>query len=229
MKSETGMNNVSFDLINPSTGTTHGWTANNNQISSATAHPLTPTKASTQQQLDSLPTNGSTPPTSSMQVDSNGRRGPSSWSSVTAGSGQDQPPNLLGLNDFPHLATQDSKNTKSPSDNSNNANSSTSTMAQAPSLRPANISSWKEGGGRVQPVSTDSAKESIESTNSLSISTPPSVLTMTTTNTLHSQSGHHSGNNASYMRTYPSQQPTGSQMVITISIITLLTSMIVLF
>ncbi|CAF4993151.1 unnamed protein product, partial [Rotaria socialis] len=80
--------------------------------------PLTPSKQPTQQQLDSLSAHVSTsppplPPSSSSTLasDIDKPRGSATWSTVivgnTSGNSNDHPPNLLGLNDFPRLATQD--------------------------------------------------------------------------------------------------------------------------
>jgi hypothetical protein len=180
---------------------------------------LTPSKQPTQQQLDSLPAHASTSPlpssltqaSSSHSSDLDKPRGPASWSHVTAGNiggnANDHPPNLLGLNDFPRLVTQDSKTGKSSADSLINAVSSTTTT-QGPILRPANLSSWKEGGGRVQPLPADSTKDSNDSSN-LSSLTMQSPIVPTTTSLL--QQPMQNPNHSSYTRGYSQQQQQQQQ------------------
>ncbi|CAF0982507.1 unnamed protein product [Adineta ricciae] len=224
LKSETNANTSSFDPTAP-TSTSHGWTASGNQtptnLANSSARPLTPSKQPTQQQLDSIPANASTPPpysqqpSSSLSSDLDKPRAPATWSTVTSGHNADQPPNLLGLNDFPRLVTQDNKTTKTPSDALTSSTSSTTT--QGPSFRPANLASWKEGGGRVQPVSTDSPKDSNDNnnnnnTNLSTLSMQPQILpSNTNSNLLQSQMSN--TNNPSYMRTYPTQQQQQQQQM----------------
>ena len=214
LKSETGGSTVSFDPIIPSSGTSHGWSGAGNQTPTNSTRPLTPSKQPTQQQLDSLPAHASTPPppaTSFTQASSSSHtsdldrpRPPASWSHVTAGNvggnANDHPPNLLGLNDFPRLVTQDSKSGKSSSDALVNAVSSTTT--QGPSLRPANLSSWKEGGGRLPPQPADSTKDSNDN-STLSSLAMQSPMVQTTPSLL--QQPMQNPNN-SYMRGYSQQQ-----------------------
>jgi hypothetical protein len=130
LKSETGVNVPAFD---PTITTNHGWTSNENPS------PNNSTPNPTQQQLDSLPVNSPTPPSS---ADIDKTRVPPTWSTITAGANE-QAPNLLALNDFPRLATtQDRKTQPEP--------------IQNPTFRPANIAIWKEGGGtRIQPIQND--------------------------------------------------------------------------
>ncbi len=132
LKSETGVNTPTFD---PTVTTNYGWTSNENSQSN---NP-------TQQQLDSLPVNSPTPP-SSADIDKP-RVLPPTWSTITAGpiaNSNEQTPNLLALNDFPRLATtQDRKIQPEP-------------IIQNPTFRPANLATWKEGGGtRVQSLLND--------------------------------------------------------------------------
>jgi len=132
LKSETGVNTPTFD---PTVTTNYGWTSNEN-----------PQSNPTQQQLDSLPVNSPTPPSS---ADIDKPRLPPSWSTITAGTianANEQAPNLLALNDFPRLATtQDRKIQSEPITN-----------IQNPTFRPTNLATWKDGGGtRVQPLPND--------------------------------------------------------------------------
>ena len=224
LKSETGAGTATFDPIIPSTGTSHGWTASGNQTPSTVpanpTRPLTPSKQPTQQQLDSIPAIASTPPpntqsSSSLASESDRpRSAAATWSNVTAGHPgggnlNGPPPNLLGLNDFPRLATQDNKPVKSSPDS---LMSSVTSTTSGPSFRPANLASWKEGGGRAQPIFTDLPKDSSE-TNS-----PVSLLSMQT-QMVSSNTGPNSmqnPNNASYNRPYQQQQQQqqqSSQMV----------------
>lgn len=225
LKSETGAHVASFDSTIP-TGTSHGWTASGNQTPTNLAtnqiRPLTPSKQPTQQQLDSLPAHVSIPSPSSSAItsDTDKSRGPATWSTITAGNNttnsNDQPPNLLGLNDFPRLATQDNKNTKTQSDSLVNSISSTT---QGPSFRPANLASWKEGGGRAQTMSNESNKDSNENNN---ISMQSQMLPANANTNLH-QSQMQNPNNSSFMRMYQQppppqqQQQQSSQMVISCS------------
>ncbi|CAF3961892.1 unnamed protein product [Rotaria sp. Silwood2] len=229
LKSETGTTPATFDPTIP-TGTSHGWTASGNQTPTNLANnqtrPLTPSKQPTQQQLDSIPAIVSTPPplpssSSTLSSDIDKPRGGTTWSTVTAGNTtgntNDQPPNLLGLNDFPRLVTQDNKNTKSQSDSLIN---SISTTTQGPSLRPANLASWKEGGGRAQPMSNDLTKESNDNnnnnnTNNNNLSTLSMQSQMLPTNTNNSllQSQIQNPNNSSYMRMYQQQQQQPQQQM----------------
>lgn len=100
----------------------------------------------TQQQLDSLPVNSPTPP-SSADIDKS--RIPPTWSNITAGTNlnpNEQTPNLLGLNDFPRLATATTQDRKSQSESITNIPN--------PTFRPTNLATWKEGGSspRIQPL-----------------------------------------------------------------------------
>lgn len=213
LKSETGGSTASFDPVIPSSGTSHGWSGTGNQTPTNPARPVTPSKQPTQQQLDSLPAHASTPPpssslaqvSSSLSSDIDKPRGPASWSHVTAGSiggnANDHPPNLLGLNDFPRLVTQDSKTGKSSADSLINAVANSTT--QGPILRPANLSSWKEGGGRVQPLPVDSTKDSNDGSN-LSSLTMQSPIVPTATSLL--QQPMQNPNHSSYTRGYSQQQ-----------------------
>jgi hypothetical protein len=226
LKSETGTNPPTFDPTIP-TSTSHGWTASGNQtptnLTSNQTRPLTPSKQPTQQQLDSLPAHASTPPpiqsSSSLSSDIDKPRLPATWSTVTAGNhttgnSNDQPPNLLGLNDFPRLVTQDNKNIKSPSDSL--ISSLTATTTQGPIFRPANLASWKEGGGRAQPISNDLTKDSNDNTNNtLSTLSMQSQVLTTTINPTSLQPQMQNSNNSSYMRMYQhqqQQQPPSQQM-----------------
>jgi len=138
LKSETGVNTPTFD---PTITTNHGWTSNENPT------PTSSQSNPTQQQLDSLPINSPTPPSS---ADLDKPRLPPTWSTIIAGTNanpNEKTPNLLGLNDFPRLATtQDRK-----------LQPELITNIQSPTFRPANLATWKEGGGgtRVQPLSND--------------------------------------------------------------------------
>ncbi len=135
LKSEIGVNSPPFD---PTITTNHGWTSNENPT------PNNSQSNPTQQQLDSLPVNSPTPPSS---ADIDKARAPSTWSAITAGANpNEQTPNLLALNDFPRLATTQDRKSQSES----------ITNIQNPTFRPANLAIWKEGGGtRVQPLSSD--------------------------------------------------------------------------
>jgi len=138
LKSETGVNSPTFD---PTITTNHGWTSNESPtLVNSVPNP-------TQQQLDSLPVNSPTPP-SSADVDK--PRLPPTWSTITAGTtnanSNDPTPGLLALNDFPRLATTQDRKPQSES----------ITNIQNPTFRPTNLATWKEGGGsRVQPLSND--------------------------------------------------------------------------
>jgi hypothetical protein len=130
---------------------------------------------------------------------------------VTSGGSNDQPPNLLGLNDFPRLVTQDNKSVKSPSDSLINSLSTTTT--QGPSFRPANLASWKEGGGRAQPISNDiTSKDSNENLSSLAMQSQmlPPNSNLLQQQQQQQQQQMQNPNNSSYMRMYQ-QQP--QQMV----------------
>ncbi|CAF1097369.1 unnamed protein product [Rotaria sordida] len=223
LKSETGTNVPLFDPTIP-TGTSHGWTASGNQtptnLVNNQTRPLTPSKQPTQQQLDSLPAHVSTPPpqipsssSSTLSTDIDKPRGSTTWSTITAGNttgnSNDQPPNLLGLNDFPRLVTQDNKNIKSQSDSLINSMSTT----QGPSFRPANLASWKEGGGRAQPMSNDLIKESNDNNNNLSTLSMQSQILPTNANTSLLQSQIQNPNNSSYMRMYQQQQQQPPQQM----------------
>lgn len=201
LKSETGTNPPAFDPTIP-TGASHGWTATGNSTSTNSTRPLTPSKQPTQQQLDAIPALSSTPPPSSTQAsnDHDRPRLPATWSTITAGnnSTNDHPPNLLALNDFPRLVTQDTKSPKSPSESLISSLSTTTT--QGPSFRPANLASWKEGGGRAQPIATDSSKDVPDSSPSMQ----PSTLT-SNTNSNPPQAQMTNSNNSSYTRMYPQQ------------------------
>ena len=91
LKSETGTNIPTFDPTIP-TGTSHGWTASGNQtptnLATNQTRPLTPSRQPTQQQLDSLPANASTPPplphsSSSISSDMDKPRASATWSTIT--------------------------------------------------------------------------------------------------------------------------------------------------
>ncbi|CAF2085782.1 unnamed protein product [Rotaria magnacalcarata] len=220
LKSETGTATVSFDPT-ISTGTSHGWTASGNQtptnLAANQTRPLTPSKQPTQQQLDSLSAHVSTspPPSSSSTLtsDIDKPRGAATWSTVTAGNttgnSNDHPPNLLGLNDFPRLATQDNKTTKSQPDSLLN---SISTMSQGPIFRPANLASWKEGGGRAQPMSNDLTKESNDNNNNnLSALSMQSQMIPTNASSNLLQSQIQNSNNSQYNRMYQPQQQQQQQ------------------
>ena len=133
LKSETGVNPPTFD---PTATTNYGWTSNENSQSN---NP-------TQQQIDSLSVHSPTPPSS---ADIDKPRVPPTWSNITAGpiaNPNEHPPNLLALNDFPRLATnQDRRQQPEPVVNPQN-----------PTFRPANLATWKDGGGtRVHPSPND--------------------------------------------------------------------------
>ena len=199
LKSETGTNNTSYDPIIPPGSTNHGWTgttttnSNSSSLTTSVPRPLTPSKQPTQQQLDSIPAHASTTTTTTIETEKS--RGGTSWSHVTAGATtHDQtPPNLLGLNDFPRLVTQDSKNVKLSPESLMNA---VTNPSQGPSFRPANLSSWKEGGGRVQPISSESNETNLSSIL-------PSSTTTVNSNTNPS---------SSYMRVYSPQSQSPSPM-----------------
>lgn len=74
------------------------------------------------------------------------------------------------------------------------------TTNQGPSFRPANLASWKEGGGRAQPIASDSSKDA--SDNSLSVQSAP-LTTNTNSNSI--QGSMSNSTNSSYMRMYPQQ------------------------
>ncbi|UJR31210.1 hypothetical protein I4U23_018714 [Adineta vaga] len=140
LKSEIGVNSPVFD---PPSTPNHGWTsAENTTLTNVLSNP-------TQQQLDSIPVSGSTPPpllsSQPPSADIDKSRAPPSWSTVTAGGTNsnltEPPPNLLGLNDFPRLATTPDRRSQPES---------------PVNLRPANLATWKEGGGsRIQPLVND--------------------------------------------------------------------------
>jgi hypothetical protein len=120
LKSEIGVNSPPFD---PTITTNHGWTSNENPT------PNNSQSNPTQQQLDSLPVNSPTPPSS---ADIDKARAPSTWSAITAGANanpNEQTPNLLALNDFPRLATTQDRKSQSES----------ITNIQNPTFRPANL------------------------------------------------------------------------------------------
>lgn len=139
LKSETGSNTPAFD---PTVVSNHGWSSNDN--TGTINSPSNPT----QQQLDSLLVNSPTPPSS---ADIDKTRVPPTWSTVTAvGTNvnpNEPPPSLLALNDFPRLAT---------SKEDRKFQSESMTNMPNPTFRPANLATWKEGGGiRVQSSSND--------------------------------------------------------------------------
>jgi hypothetical protein len=240
LKSETGTSTTSFDPIIPSGNTSHGWTATGNQTPS---RPLTPSKQPTQQQIDSLPAHTpislvsslpistATQSSSSHSSDLNKHRTSTTWSSVTAsntsGNTHDQPPNLLGLNDFPRLVTQDSKTSKASSESltstataaaaaaaattttttATTTTTTTTNTVQGPSFRPANLSSWKDGGGRVPPpvVATDLPKDSNEHVNLSSMSMQSPIQSANVATSLLQQPIQNT-NNSSYSRMYPQSQ-----------------------
>ncbi|CAF0777714.1 unnamed protein product [Adineta steineri] len=148
LKSETGVNSPAFD---PTITTNHGWTSNENSTS------MNSVPNPTQQQLDSLPVNSPTPPPppllqSSSSIDADKTRNPPTWSTITAGTNPTSTgpaPSLLGLNDFPRLATTTTtEDRKSQSESLTNISN--------PTFRPTNLAIWKEGGGsRVQSLSND--------------------------------------------------------------------------
>ncbi|CAF0859649.1 unnamed protein product [Didymodactylos carnosus] len=158
----------------------HGWSsggpssssnttpANQNLLSTtATAagvqiqnHPATPIKSQSAPQDSSAAVGGAS---SSNKA--------ATWSTITAGI---EPPNLPNLQDFPRLSTPDGKSMTSSTQsgtnvsnkkpqqsndqsslNNNVLSSLTNSNTSGPSLRPANIASWREGGGRAQPLLTD--------------------------------------------------------------------------
>lgn len=131
------MNTPTFD---PTVVANHGWTSNDNSATSNS--PSNPT----QQQLDSLPVSSPTPPSS---ADIDKTRVPPTWSTITAGANAspiEPAPNLLALNDFPRLATTQDRKSQSES----------MTNVSNPTFRPANLATWKEGGGtRVQSLTND--------------------------------------------------------------------------
>ncbi|CAF3733907.1 unnamed protein product, partial [Rotaria magnacalcarata] len=137
LKSEIGVNSPTFD---PTVTTNHGWTSNDNQP------PINPIIHPTQQQLDSLSVN-SPPPLSQPQplMDIDKPRIAPTWSTVTSGTNPNEKiPSLLPLNDFPRLATTPDRKHQPES----------ITNMQNPSFRPANLSTWKEGGSsRVHDMS----------------------------------------------------------------------------
>jgi len=174
IKSETGGSSTAFDSIIPSGSSTHGWAGTNHQSAAATTtstnnsssvpRPLTPSKQPTQQQLDSITAHV---PTISNENDKVRGSTSTSWShstnstgttTTTANHSDSTPPNLLGLTDFPRLVTQDNNNNKQ---NKSSHESSVNSSSQGPSFRPANLSSWKEGGGRVQPIPSDNTEPTI--------------------------------------------------------------------
>ena len=141
LKSETGVNSPTFD---PPLTPSHGWTSTETPTSNIT--PSYPT----QQQLDSMPVSSSTPPPSvssqPSSADTDKSRAPPSWSTITAGNNANSTepaPNLLALNDFPRLATTPDRKSQPES-------------PVNPTFRPANLATWKEGGGsRVQSLVND--------------------------------------------------------------------------
>ncbi|CAF0891877.1 unnamed protein product [Adineta ricciae] len=142
LKSEIGVSSPTFD---PPSTPNYGWSSTENTTSTnVVSNP-------TQQQLDSMPVSSRTPPPlissqpSSADVDKS--RAPPSWSTITASGTSsnmaEPPPNLLGLNDFPRLATTPDR--KSQPESPIN-----------PTFRPTNLATWKEGGGsRIQPLVND--------------------------------------------------------------------------
>lgn len=220
LKNELGTSSSSIDPIISSSGTSHGWPVNNtNQVSTSnTTSSTTPNKQPTQQQIDALPTNGSTPSTSTQNSSSNlndfdKARATSTWSHVTAGSNHDQPPDLLGLKDFPRLATQDTPVNKSSTENPNSTNSSTTTNTiSGPVFRPANLSSWKEGGGRIQAISSDTNKDSTDNNHSSSsISNQSPISTNLNNSILQTQPTAISTSSSTYTRPHSTQQHTSNQ------------------
>ena len=142
LKSEIGYQSPVYD---PTVPVNHGWSS------------TTPSTdvAPTQQQLDALPVHSSAPTTqaapppnfsapNSAEIDKS--RGAPTWSNVTSGStNAESIPNLLALNDFPRLATVQEQRRSSPNETN-------------PTFRPANLSTWKEGGGnpnRIPPLMSD--------------------------------------------------------------------------
>lgn len=131
LKSEIGCQPPAYD---PTVSVNHGWSS------------TTPSNdvAPTQQQLDALPIHSSAPATPTVSApnsaDVDKSRLPPSWSNVTSASTNniESIPNLLALNDFPRLATVQEQHRSSPNE-------------QNPTFRPANLSTWKEGGGGTNP------------------------------------------------------------------------------
>lgn len=132
-------------VYDPTIPANHGWSSNENPL----ANNIQPNP--TQQQIDSLPMSSSAPVTpapSSADIDKS--RGMPSWSNITAGTNANEPiPNLLALNDFPRLAT-------TPDRKPQPAVESIGMQPANASFRPANLATWKEGGGsRIQPLLND--------------------------------------------------------------------------
>ncbi|CAF3579594.1 unnamed protein product [Rotaria sp. Silwood1] len=136
LKSETGVNSPTFD---PTITINHSWTSNENP---------------TQQQIDSLPVNSPTLPPSSLLpqplMDIDKPRLTSTWNTITSGTNinlNEQIPSLLPLNDYPRLSTTQDRKLQTES----------ITNIQNPSLRPANIAIWKDGGSnnRIQQSLTN--------------------------------------------------------------------------
>jgi hypothetical protein len=141
LKSETGIQAPTYD---PTVCVNHGWTSNDN-IPAINAQNNPPT----QQQIDSAPVNLSAPTTPApSSAETEKSRIVPTWSTITAGINTSEPiPNLLGLTDFPRLANTPDRKSSSMEFNNVPAN---------PSFRPANLATWKEGGGsRVQPLMAD--------------------------------------------------------------------------
>lgn len=139
LKSESGSQPSVYDPTVPSN---HGWTSNSS-----------PDIAPSQQQLDAFPLQSSAPSTPIVSSTENEKIRPqTSWSSVTAASTNPEPiPNLLALNDFPRLATTQDRRS-SPNENN-------------PSFRPTNLSSWKDGGSRIQPLMSDAPVQLMSPSN----------------------------------------------------------------
>lgn len=97
-----------------------------------------------------MPVSSSTPPpqlsSQPSSADADKSRAPPTWSSITAGSNttpMEPTPNLLAPNEFPRLATTPDRKSQPES-------------PVNPTFRPANLATWKEGGGsRVQPTVND--------------------------------------------------------------------------
>ncbi|CAF1338732.1 unnamed protein product, partial [Didymodactylos carnosus] len=158
----------------------HGWTNQSGGLPSSpntTATnqnvPSTTTTTSANIQIQNRPT---TPAKSqSTPQDSSTAAGAASTTVATSTGHQIEPPNIPNLRDFPHLSTLDGKSmtnstmsgnnvlnkkpqndqSSSPSSNNNVLTSLTNSNTTGPSLRPANIASWREGGGRAQPLQID--------------------------------------------------------------------------
>jgi hypothetical protein len=110
--------------------------------------------------------------------------------------------------------TQENKNIKSPSESL--ISSITTITTQGPSFRPANLASWKEGGGRAHPISNDLTKDPNDNNNTLSMQ---SQILPTNTNTNLLQPQMQNPNNSSYMRMYqqPQQQMVMGKKIVLLS------------